>query len=106
MRQGGGQATPDPPAPGSPPPPPRRRVRWWRLVLPLPLLGLGVWGWLRPTEAWLGLVLALLPVVNLAMARDQREVPEWARPRWMVAWAIGYGLLVGAAAPVGAWLAR
>lgn len=105
MRQGGGQATPDPPAPGSRSVPQRRRVRWWWLVLLVTPLGLGVWGWLRPAEAWYGVGLAFLPAVLTAQAEDRSDNPELARPRW-IAWAIGYGLLLGGAAPVGAWLAR
>jgi hypothetical protein len=54
MRQGGGQANPDPPSPEPPSPPPRRRGwRRWRLVLlltPLGPLTAGVFGWLYPSK--------------------------------------------------------
>jgi len=69
------------------------------------LLGVGVSGWFWPTDAWRGLWVAFLPAVITAQAEDRGNIPERARPRW-IAWAIGYGLLLGVAGPVGAWLAR
>ena len=102
MRQAGDQADPDPVSPS-----PRRR--WGRrlalLLTPLLLapLGLGVWGWFHPTNAWLLAQSALIgSVVGFVNARDQ--IPKRARPHW-IAMAIGYMVLVVVAGLVGAWLA-
>jgi hypothetical protein len=108
MRQGGGQANPDPVSQGSPSAPPRRRVWRW-LVLLLTLVGplaFGVWGWFDPARAWLEFgVVTVVTVCHTAQRWEDGEVPQWGRPRW-VAWMIGYGVLCGGAVAVGAWLAR
>ncbi len=109
MRQGAGQSNPDPVSLGSPSAPRRRsgRRRW--LVLLLALLAppaVGLWGWFHPTDAWLLVRSAVVgSVVGIVRARDQRDIPERARPRW-TALAIGLGVLCAVAGPVGAWLAR
>ncbi len=109
MRQGAGQAEPDPLSPTSLSPPRRRwgRRRWLVLLLaPFPPLAAGVFGWLDPSEAWWGVwVLPVATAVQIAQAWERGDIPEWARPRW-IAWAIGYAVLCGVAAPVGAWLTR
>jgi hypothetical protein len=109
MRQGGGQANPDPLSPGSPPPPRRRRGRrrWlvWLFVGLVPL-AVGVFGWFDPTDAWWGVwVVPVVTAVTIAQLWERGGIPEWARRR-VLAFAIGYGVLCSAAAPVGAWLAR
>jgi hypothetical protein len=74
-------------------------------VLLAPPLGIGVWGWFHPTHAWLLAHSALIAsVMGFINARDQRDTPERARPRWTT-WQIGLGVLSVVAGPVGAWLA-
>jgi hypothetical protein len=111
MRQGAGQANPDPDplSPESPSPPRRRRGRrrWlvWLFVGLVPL-AVGVFGWFDPTDAWRGVwVVPVVIVVTTAQAWKRGGIPQWARPR-VLAFAIGYGVLCSAAAPLGAWLAR
>ncbi len=121
MRQGAGQAEPDPVSPVSSSARSRRsgRRRW--LVLMLTLLvpvGLGVygWGWLTLTDALrLGGVLGFGSVVRTAIQTSMDYdgtitivhggFSKGARARF-IALGISYGVLCGVAAPVGAWLAR
>jgi hypothetical protein len=108
MRHGAGQANPDPPSSGSPSAQRRRRGwrRWWLVLMPLPPLAVGVFGWLDPSEAWRGVwVLPVATAMHIAQAWEEGDIPERARPRW-IAGMIGYTVLCVVAGFVGAWLAR
>jgi hypothetical protein len=73
------------------------------LLLLAPLVA-GVFGWFWPSGAWCGVGVAFLPAMQLSMAFDRGDISEGALRR-LVLWAIGYGVLLGVAGPVGAWLA-
>lgn len=111
MPQGGSQANPGPLSPGFPSPAPRQRGwRRWRLVLllvPLGPLTAGVFGFLDPSEAWMGVWVAPVgAAMHIAQDWEDGKIPERARrPRW-IALMMGYAVLCGVAGPVGAWLAR
>lgn len=108
MRQGGGQASPDPLSLVSPPPPRRRAGggggwsgcsrRWGRCPR--------VWGWFDPTHAVAAVfVWVFAPVLSTVLALERGAIPERAGDRAMVL-AIGNGVLCGVAVAIGAWLAR
>jgi hypothetical protein len=65
-------------------------------------LGLGVWGWFHPSDAWRHASVIVGSVAGIVTGRS--HIPERARPLG-IALAIGYLVLVVAAGPVGAWLA-
>jgi hypothetical protein len=69
------------------------------MLMPLGPLAAGAFGWFRPTDAWVGLLWTFLPVMHVAQALEDGDIPERARPRF-IAWTIGYGVLCGVAAPL------
>jgi hypothetical protein len=58
------------------------------MLTPLAPLVAGVFGWLDPTDAWMGLLWVFGSVVRVAQALEDGDVPERARLRF-IAWTIG-----------------
>jgi hypothetical protein len=75
------------------------------LLAPLGPLAAGVFGWLDPSEAWVGVLLPVGTAIQTTHAWERGKLSEWERQPRFIALKMGYAVLCAVAGPIGAWLA-